>query len=357
MFLVSPGHALHQSPEACRQKDSDCEDGEHAPYQSQKSSIDSSGSSHLVGPQSLPLMPNALPESVPSRKEIPRENVPQQDDSTEGSGDSQLPCTTPNGAVVVQCINVQANNCDLSFTGIAESEVQQGRQLQGLVQTSGQVAEFSCEFGEVTDQIMTAVKEEKKEGLLLSIAAEMTSPDPNDSLFPGAAEAKTIEEFFQLGRKKKWWHWLDFDRILLILERSKCTRALEIIKPYMKKLGDHVTDRLSVLNKNTPCDEGPWLEMKCQCDSANLMLQSIKEHKLFLISRLKVPNLAFTYCDAYEGCMLTLWKIHSPMQAADIKKKLLSMEGCSKVVEPGREGFKATIYTPFTGKTISTACL
>ena len=125
----------------------------------------------------------------------------------------------------------------------------------------------------------------------------------------------------------------------------------------MKKLGDHVTDSLSVLKEDPPRDEGHWLQMKCQCDTASLTLEHIKNHKKFLISRLKVPNLAFTYCETYDGCMLTVWKIHSPMQAADVKKKLLAIEGCSTIVEPSREIFKATLYTPFPGKTTFSACL
>ena len=335
MFLVSPGSALSESREI-RKKDGDYEDDDHAQNPSQKSST---GSSHLVRPQSSPLMPS----------------------STERSGDSPLPCATPNGAVTLQYIPVQmqqATNCPFSFTGQSfGTDNQQGRQSQVVVETDGQVAEFSCEFGAVVHDIIVAVKEEKKGEHLLHLATWMTHPDPNDSIFPDAAEAKTVEEFFQLARKQNWWHWLDFGRLLLILEKSECMQALEVIKPYMKKLGDHVADRLSVLKENPPRDEGHWLEMKCQCDSANLRLKDIKNHKDFLISHLKVPNLAFTYCEAYNGSTLTVWRIHSPVQAADIKKKLLGMEGCSKIVVPGKKMFKATLYTPFTGKTNRIACL
>ena len=335
MFLVSPGSALSESREV-RKKDGDCEDGDHVQNPSQKSST---GSNLLVRPQSSPLMPN----------------------STERSGDGPLPCATLNGAATLQYITVQmqqATNCPFSFTGqMFGTDSQQGKQSEVVVETDGQVAEFSCEFGAVVHDIIVAVKEEKKEEHLLHLATWMTHPDPNDSIFPSAEEAKTIEEFFQLARKQNWWHWLDFGRLLLILEKSECTQALEVIKPYMKKLGNHPTDRLSALKDNLPRGEGHWLEMKCQCDSANLRLKDIKNHKDFLISHLKVPNLAFTYCEARDGCTLTVWRIHSPVQAADIKKKLLGMEGCCKMVEPGREMLKATLYTPFTGKTNCTACL
>ena len=367
LFLVSPDSALSESLKVRKQKDSDCEDGDHAQYPSQESST---GSSLLVGPQSSPLMHRAHPENVASRSEIPRENVRQavpaviainETNSTEKSGDSPLSCTSPNGAVTVQHITVQmqqATNCPFSFTGQSfGTDGQQGKQSQVVVETDGQVAEFSCEFGAVVHDIIDAVNEEKKEKRLLHMATWMTHPDPNDPIFPGATRATSTEEFFQMGREKNWWHWLDFDRLLLILEKSKCTQALEVIKPYMKKLGDHVKDRLSVLKEDPPRDKGHWLHMKCQCDTASLRLEHIKNHKKFLISRLKVPNLAFTYCDTYDGCMLTVWKIHSPMQAADVKKKLLAIEGCSKMVEPGREMFKATLYTPFPGKTIFSACL
>ncbi len=41
----------------------------------------------------------------------------------------------------------------------------------------------------------------------------------------------------------------------------------------MKKLGDHVMDSLSVLKEDPPRDEGHWLQMKCQCDTASLTLE------------------------------------------------------------------------------------
>ena len=374
-FLFSPGYALSESQTrgSRRANESDCEDGDHATYPSQESSTDSTGSSLVVGPQprTPPTMPKDLWTSDPatarsdsSKKDLPLQAVPATITVNEphpfqrnGDSNSPVPCSTPNGAATVQYINVQvqqATDCPISFTGkVVGSDSCQEKQSQGLVQTDGQVAEFSCEFGALSYEIMAAVKEEKKEGPLLSIAADMTYPDPNDRVFPGAESSKTIEEFFELGRKKKWWHWLDFDRLLVILERSKCKHALEIMKAYMKKLGDQVTERLSVLEDNLPKDEGHWVEMKCQCDAAGLQLQHIKKHKEFLTSRLKVLDLAFTFCDTYAGCMVTVWRIHSAVQAEDVKKRLLAMEGCSKTVEPGKEVFKATLYTPFPGKIIS----
>ena len=372
-FLFPSDYALSASRRDPREEEGECEDGDHTPYPSQESSTDSVGSSLVVGPQPSPLLSRGRHRpSDPARSDSPGEHLPRQavpaiiavnetNSSQISSGDSPPPCSTPNGAATVQYINVNVqapSNSSFNFTGKAVGTGNnQGKQLHGLVQTDGQVAEFSCEFGIVTHEIMAAVKEEEREGRLLSIAAEMTSPDPNDSFFPGAAEAKTIEEFFQLGRKQKWWHWLDFERLILILEKSKCQQALEIIQPYMKKLKDHAEDRLSELDEAHPRDEGHWIEMKCQCDHANLTLKAIKDHKQFLVSRLQVPNLAFTYCHTYEGCIVTVWRIHSALQAAEVKKKLLAIEGCSKTDEPGREIFKATLYTPFPGKIISTICL
>ena len=377
-FLFSPGYALSESQTrgSRRANESDCEDGDHATYPSQESSTDSTGSSLVVGPQprSPPTMHResasvpATARSDASRKDLPLQAVPatitvNEPNSFPRNGDSNspVPCSTPNGAATVQYINVQvqqATDCPISFTGkVVGSDSCHEKQSQGLVQTDGQVAEFSCEFGALSYEIMAAVKEEKKEGLLLIMAANLTHSDPEDPVFPGAEAAETIEKFFQLGIKHKWWHWLDFDRLLLILEKSGCKQALEIMKPYMKKLGDHVTERLLVLDENPPKDEGHWVEMKCQCDAASLQLKHIKEHKKFLTSRLKVLDLAFTYCDTYTGCMVTVWRIHSAMQAEDVKKRLLAIEGCSKTVEPGKEVFKATLHNPFPGKIISTAIM
>ena len=163
-------------------------------------------------------MRRAHPENVASRSETPRENVPRQavptviaineTISTERSGDSPLPCTSPNGAATVQYITVQmqqATNCPFSFTGQSfGTDGQQGNQSQVVVETDGQVAEFSCEFGAVVHDIIVAVNEEKKEKRLLNMATWMTHPDPNDPIFPDATRATTTEEFFQLGREKNW---------------------------------------------------------------------------------------------------------------------------------------------------------
>ena len=114
--------------------------------------------------------------------------------STERSGDSPLPCATPNGAVTLQCITVQqATNCSFSFTGqMFGTYSQQGKQSEVVVETDGQVAEFSCEFGAVVHDIIVAVNEEKKEKRLLNMATWMTHPDPNDPIFPGATRATTM---------------------------------------------------------------------------------------------------------------------------------------------------------------------
>ena len=341
------------------------EDGDSSPYPSQESR-NGSGNSYVVVPQSSPRTTRrSRSDCATARSDLPAPPlqpvevpamIPRNEANSAPIGsaepESQLPCTTPNGATTLQYVqfNVgEVRNSPITIAGkVVGSDVNQG--TQGLVPTDGQVAEFSIEFGKVTHAIIEKVKEEKTEKLLLSIAAEMTGPDPDDSIFPGAAEANTIEDFFQLGRKKKWWHWLDFERLILILEKTKCRRAVEIVQQYMKMLSDHVTDRLSVLDKTHPRDEGHWMEMKCQCDLANLTLKAIKKHKQFLVNRLGVPPLGFTFFEAYEGCMVTVWRIHSEVQAVEVRNKLMSIEGCCKFEEPDREIVKATLFTPFPGE-------
>ena len=154
MFLVSSGPALSESREV-RKKDGDCENGDHVQKPSQKSST---GSNLLVRPQSSPLMPN----------------------STERSGDGPLPCATPNGAATLQYITVQmqqATNCPFNFTAqMFGTDGQQGKQSEVVVETDGQVAEFSCEFGAVVQDIIVAVKEEKKEEHLLDTPGQLVDP-------------------------------------------------------------------------------------------------------------------------------------------------------------------------------------
>ena len=222
-FLFPPGYALSDSQTrgSRRGNECDCEDDDHATYPSQESSTDSSaGSSLVVGPQHQ--SPPVLRTNDPARSETPRNDLNLQavpatitvnetnSISFSTDGDSPVPCTPNNGATTVQYINVQvkeAHNSPFSFTGKSiGSDGHQGKQSQGLVQTDGQVAEFSCEFGVLSCEIMAAVKEEKKEKPLLIMAATLTHPDPNDRVYPGAEDAETIEKFFQLGIKNKWWH-------------------------------------------------------------------------------------------------------------------------------------------------------
>lgn len=331
------------------------EDGEQAPLQ-ESSDAHSSESSLVVGPPSSPL---THPRRSQVRSDPPREHLTTDRISSEISGGNAHPCN-PNGAISVNFTlkNSKLRSSQVNFTGaVVGANGSQGKKK--LVPTDGQVAKYSVEFGRVTRNIVVAVAEDEKEGLLLSIAAAMTGPDPNDSIFPGAARATTVEEFFRLGDEQKWWHWIDFERLILILEEleNDCPRALEIIKQYMKKLSDCVQKRLSMLDEEHPCDEGHWIEMKCQCDPANLTLKTIKEHKQFLVNRLGLPPLAFTFCHTYDGCMVTVWRVHSEVQAAEVKKTFLSIEGCSKTEEPCRETFKVTLFTPFPGEIGSTACV
>lgn len=218
----------------------------------------------------------------------------------------------------------EAKNCPINIfprlhSGASASEAQHDF-------SDTQVSVFSSEFGSVKTEIKAAVREERREEALLDCATELTGPDPRDRLFPQAGEARSIDEFFRLGSQYRWWNWLDFDRLYMLLDVCKCTRAQEILTNFSKRLSGHVQERLGALNANPPRNHQHWLEMKCDCDHFKLTIEVIKEHKLFLMNRLQVPREAFTFCDHYEGCVTTIWTVHSPVQAEAIKQRILTFD-------------------------------
>ena len=190
-----------------------------------------------------------------------------------------------------------------------------------------QVSRFSSDFGSIKTEIKAAIREEGKEETLLDCATELTGRNPKDKLFPQAGEARSIDDFFRLGSQYGWWNWLDFDRLSLLLDVCKCARAQEILRNYSDRLSAHVQDRLVALKVNPPRSHQHWLEMKCDCDHYNITIEVIKEHKQFLMNHLRVPQEAFTFCDHFEGCVTTIWVVHSPVQAEAIKQRILTFDG------------------------------
>jgi hypothetical protein len=189
------------------------------------------------------------------------------------------------------------------------------------------VAKFSTRFGSIIKRIEETISKEMPVGEFLSIACELTSTNPKENIFPTAFEADDLRSFFKLGKKYEWWNWMDFDRLITLLSECNCCASLEILQHYQDELAKHVSDTLDKADAHPPTSKGEWLQMKCHCDSMNVTLETIKEHKLFLTKFLRVPEEAFTVCGYYEGCTVTVYRIHSEVRGAEIKAMLQSLEG------------------------------
>ena len=220
----------------------------------------------------------------------------------------------------------EARNCPIN---ILRPRLQPGASAPGAQRDFSvtRVSRFSSEFGSIISRIKAAIRDEGKEDDVLDSAAALTGIRPRDRVFPQAGEAQSIGHFFRLGSQYEWWNWLDFDRLSLLLDVCECARAQEILRNYAECLSAHVHDRLAALNANPPRSHQHWLEMKCDCDHYNITIEVIKEHKQFLMNRLRVPREAFTFCDYYEGCVTTIWVVHSPVQAEAIKQRILTFDG------------------------------
>ena len=189
-----------------------------------------------------------------------------------------------------------------------------------------QISKFSTQFGTVIGIIESTIPQEISPQVFLHITCELTSSNPNDNIFPEAYEADDIKSFFKLGKKYKWWHWMDFARLISLLQESGCHKSLDVLQRYQNDLHSHVRRRLQECEGSPPRDEGHWLQLKCKCDSKNVTLEAIMQHKSFLINFLHIPPEAFTFCGHYEGCTVTVWRVHSDVQAETISDFLKSQK-------------------------------
>lgn len=190
-----------------------------------------------------------------------------------------------------------------------------------------QVSSFSSVFGSAKTRIKQAIRNEGKEEAFLDCATELSGHDPKDKLFPEAGEARSIDDFFRLGSSCEWWNWLDYDRLCTLLDMFNCEGARKILRQYSDHLSSRVQQRLTDLNAHPTTNRQHWLEMKCACDHHSLDVNAVYNHKKFLMNRLQIPREAFTFCDHHGGCVTTIWKVHSPVQAEAIKQRILTFDG------------------------------
>ena len=279
---------------------------------------DSSRYPIITGPSQLQ---QSMPLPIPTADESSRPSPRPQVFSPTATDHDQLP-----EAANVTCVSMffgEAKYCPINI-GPQSHQVPSAGESQRDVP---QVSPFSSEFGNVKYRIKQAIRREGKEEELLDCATELSGPNPKDRLFPGAGEARTIDDFFRLGSSYEWWNWLDYDRLFMLLEECKCAEAQEILRQYSHHLSTQVTQRLEEMNASPHRNREHWLEMKCPCDHCSLDINAVYNHKTFLMNRLQVPREAFTFCDHYEGCVTTIWKVHSPVQAEAIKQRILTFDG------------------------------
>ena len=187
--------------------------------------------------------------------------------------------------------------------------------------SQGTVCNFSVKFANTISQIQKKMETCEQ---FLNIASYISGPNPEDCIFPEAAEAESVKGFFQLACRKKWWHWLDYQRLQLLLTAIQCPEAQNILDSYSNDLYAHICERLGAVDKEiAPATENEViLEMKCKCDPENLSLQFVMQHKAFLKKCLNIPFESFSFIQQCSGCTLTRWRIHSPIQAEVAKKNL-----------------------------------
>ena len=236
---------------------------------------------------------------------------------------------TGNGALMYSEISSShMTNCTIHIFGNSPkstSSLCDSVMPQQTTVTPNQVAKFSVRFGSLLGEIETTMPKEQSPSRCLHIACSLTTPVAEESIFPQAHEADNLKAFFRLGYKYKWWHWMDFSRLIQFLQACECPNSLDLLQRYQNDLSSHVLERLQ--QTTPPSSQGHWLQLKCECDSMNVTLETIKKHKSFLVEFLKIPEVAFTFDGHYDGCTVTVWKVHSEVTAKRIREFLESQEG------------------------------
>ena len=235
--------------------------------------------------------------------------------------------TTSNGAVMYSEISSSnLTNCTINIFGNSPKSTSSLCDPASPPQkTPNEVAKFSIRFGSLMNEIETIMLKEQSPDKCIHIACSLTTPIAEESIFPQAHEANDLKAFFRLGYKYKWWHWMDFSRLIQFLQACECPNSLDLLQKYQDDLSSHVLERLQ--QTSPPSSRGHWLQLKCECDSMNVTLETIKKHKSFLVEFLKIPEVAFTFDGHYDGCMVTVWKVHSEVTAKCIREFLESQEG------------------------------
>ena len=187
------------------------------------------------------------------------------------------------------------------------------------------VSDFSIQFDLTLKAIADKIVEyEGLEKSLLMRAANLTSLDPNDRIFGKCGSVDTIADLFLRASQNLVWGWLDINPLICLLKYLEYEDITSILNDYITLLNKHIEDRLNIVKPEhrRALSQGDWIELKDESDHGNISLRVIIEHKKSLIEYFKVPQDAFAFYDAFEGCVTTCWYIKSERVASLIKKRL-----------------------------------